>query len=109
MERKSKSTLIVLSIAAALSAVLLLNMWQVFYLTSNLTLSSGRYHLESISGELESTISDAEQLAMRLGIEAGELLEDREALETFIFTRKAEILARDAGCFNVYIAGDGWS
>jgi cytochrome oxidase assembly protein ShyY1 len=70
MKMKNKSTLTVLLIAAALVVVLLLDIWQVFRLTSDLTRSAGRYHLESISGELESTIRDAEQLAMRLAISA---------------------------------------
>jgi hypothetical protein len=62
MKTKSKTTWAVLLIAAALVVVLLLDIWQVFRLTSDLTRSAGRYHLESISGELESTISEAEKL-----------------------------------------------
>ena len=109
MEKKSKSILIVLIIAAAMILVLLLDIWQVFRLTSNLTRSSGQYHLESISGELESTIGDAEQLAMQLGIAAGPCLGDRGAMGGFIYAKKPEVLARNNGCFNVYIAGTGWS
>ena len=50
MKNRNKSTLMVLLIAAALVIVLLLDTFQVFRLTSDLTRSAGRYHLESISG-----------------------------------------------------------
>ncbi|MBQ9412619.1 MAG: response regulator [Oscillospiraceae bacterium] len=109
MGRKNKSILPVLIIAAALIFVLLLDIWQVFRLTSNLTRSIGQYHLESISGELEATISDAQQLTMQLAIAAGPVLDDRGQTETFIYAQKADILARGIGCFNVYIAGPGWA
>ena len=97
MKKNNKTTLTVLLIAAALVVVLLLDIWQVFRLTSDLTLSAGRYHLESISGELESTIRDAEQHAMRLAISAQPFLGDREAIRRFVYTRKAQ-LVRELCC-----------
>ena len=109
MKTKNKTTLTVLLIAAALVVVLLLDIWQVFRLTSDLTRSAGRYHLESISGELESTISDAEQLAMRLGISAQPFLGDQEEIRRFVYSHKAEVLEQVDGCFNVYMAGTGWA
>ncbi len=108
MKKKKNSKGIVIAVAAALIIVLLLNTWQVFRLTSKLTLSSGQYHLESISGELESTVSEAEKLAMEVGISAAPFLSDREKLKRYIYDRKAEIVERGIGCFNVYIAGKGW-
>ena len=109
MKMKNKSTLTVLLIAAALVVVLLLDIWQVFRLTSDLTRSAGRYHLESISGELESTIRDAEQLAMRLAISAQPYLGDQEEIRRFVYSQKAEVLEEVDGCFNVYMAGTGWA
>ena len=109
MQKKNSSFLIALLFVAALIGVLLMNIWQVFQLTSSLTRSSGQYHLESITGELEGTISEAEQLAMNLAISAGPNLEDQEKLRDFVYTQKAEVLAQNNGCFNVYMAGTGWS
>lgn len=109
MKMKNKSTLTVLLIAAALVVVLLLDIWQVFRLTSDLTRSAGRYHLESISGELESTIRDAEQLAMRLAISAQPYLGDQEEIRRFVYSHKAELLEEVDGCFNVYMAGTDWA
>ena len=109
MAKKTLSPLIALLIAAALISALLLNTWQAFRLTSDLTRSSGRYHLESISGELSATIGDAERLAMRLAIQAQPYVWDKVALEEFIHERKKEVLAQGKGCFNVYMAGSGWT
>ena len=109
MAKKTLSPLIALLIAAALISALLLNTWQAFRLTSDLTRSSGRYHLESISGELSATIGDAERLAMRLAIQAQPYVWDKVALEEFIHERKKEVLAQGKGCFNVYMAGSGWA
>ena len=109
MKTKSKTTWAVLLIAAALVVVLLLDIWQVFRLTSDLTRSAGRYHLESISGELESTISEAEKLALRLAISAQPHLGKPEEIRRFVYSHKAEVLERVDGCFNVYMAGTGWA
>lgn len=109
MKKRNQSTVIALAFAIALFAVLLVDIWQVFRLTSSLTLSSGQYHLESISGELENTISDAERLAMKLAISAAPLLEDKDKLREYIYAKKAEVLAEESGCFNVYIAGTDWA
>ena len=109
MKNRNKSTLMVLLIAAALVIVLLLDTFQVFRLTSDLTRSAGRYHLESISGELEATINDAEQLAMRLAISAHPFLGDQEELRRFVYSHKAEVLEQVNSCFNVYMAGTGWA
>ena len=109
MERKSRAPLLVILIAVTLIAVFLIQTVQVFRLTSSLTKSSGQYQLETISGELESTISDARQLAMELAISAYPLLSDREALSDYIIQRKTELLEEPIGCFNVYIAGAGWA
>jgi hypothetical protein len=97
MKTKSKTTWAVLLIAAALVVVLLLDIWQVFRLTSDLTRSAGRYHLESISGELESTISEAEKLALRLAISAQPHLGKPEEIRRFVYSHKAEVLEKVDG------------
>ncbi|MCR5088641.1 MAG: response regulator [Oscillospiraceae bacterium] len=109
MKNKNQSITVVIAVAAALIAVLLLDTWQVFRLTSKLTRSSGQYHLESISGALESTVSDAGKLAMEVGLAAYPHLDEHDDLDRFIHTKKAEVIARENGCFNVYIAGTGWA
>lgn len=109
MRKKGNSILIVIAVAVVLIAILLLDTWQVFRLTSRLTLNSGQSYLESISGELEKTVSEAEQLAMRFGLSAFPLLEEKDALRQYIDQRKEEVLAEANGCFNVYMAGSGWA
>ena len=109
MPKKSNSALIVIAVSIVLIALLLLDTWQVFRLTSRLTLNSGQSHLESISGELEKTVNDAEQLAMRFGISAYPLLENKDELRQYIYDQKEEVLAKANGCFNVYMAGSGWA
>ena len=109
MEKKNKSTVVVLVIAAALLIVLLLDIWRVFRLTSDLTRNGGQYHLESISGELEEKISDAKILAMELSISASPYLDDQRQLESFIYRNKQEVVEKNIGCFNVYMAGSDWS
>ena len=109
MEKRSRIILPVLIIALALVAVLLVQTLQVFRLTSSLTKSSGQYELETISGKLESSINDAEQLAMELAISVYPILSEQERLEAYIVERKAELIGEAIGCFNVYIAGTDWS
>ncbi len=109
MHKKRQSNLAVIAVAAALIGVLLLDTWQVFRLTSRLTLNSGQYHLKSISGELEATVSDAKQLAMQVGLSAFPLIDDREELDAFLRQEKEKVLEYDTGCFNVYMAGTGWA
>lgn len=109
MKQKNSSIVIPMAIVATLISILLLNIWQVFQLTSSLTRSSGQYHLESISGELENTISDAEQLAMKLAISAHPYLGNKARLKDYIFVKKEETMAQDQSCFNVYMAGTGWA
>lgn len=109
MTKKNRPALIALIIAAALISALLLNTWQAFQVTSDLIRSSGRYHLESISGELTATIGEAERLAMKLALQAQPNVWDKLALEEFINAQKKEILAQNNGCFNVYMAGTGWA
>nr|MCR5587131.1 response regulator [Lachnospiraceae bacterium] len=66
---------------------------------------AGAYQLESVSGKMESTINNAEQLTMELAIKAREYLDDKDALKDFIYAQKEEIISGDTGAFNAYIVG----
>lgn len=103
--KKKRSLSVVILIASLLLAVTLMDTWILYGQTHSQTRQSGAYQLESVSGKLESTISDAKNLTMELAIEARESLTDLEALEAFIYQRKDELLTEDIGAFNVYIAG----
>ena len=103
--KKERSLSVVILIASLLLAVTLMDTWILYRQTHSQTRQSGAYQLESVSGKLESTISDAKNLTMALAIEAREYLADLEGLEAFIYQRKGELLTEDIGAFNVYIAG----
>ena len=107
--KKRKSLSIVILVASLLLAITLLDTWILYTQNSRQTRQSGAYQLESVSGKLESTISEAKELTMSLAIKAREYLDDKKALERFIYAEKDEILSKDIGAFNVYIAGDGFS
>ena len=94
--------------ASLLLAVTLLDTWILYTQTNRQTRQSGAYQLEAMSGKLESTISDAKDLTMSLAIKAREYLGDKSALERFIYAEKDEILTKDTGAFNLYIAGEGF-
>lgn len=109
MNKKNNPKRIVLLAAVVLVVVLFLNSWWVFRFTSDLTKEAGRYHLESVSGEFESTIDDAQRLAMSLGIQANPFLGDPQKTKDFVYSKKAEVIKEVDGCFNVYMAGTGWA
>ena len=106
--KKRKSLSIVILVASLLLAVTLLDTWILYTQTNRQTRQSGAYQLEAMSGKLESTISDAKDLTMSLAIKAREYLGDKSALERFIYAEKDEILTKDTGAFNLYIAGEGF-
>ena len=106
--KKKRSLSVVILIASLLLAVTLMDTWILYTQTHKQTRQSGAYQLESMSGKLESTISEAKNLTMTLAIEAREYLGDEVALKNFIYTKKDEVLTKDTGAFNLYIAGDGF-
>ncbi|MBO4416262.1 MAG: response regulator [Lachnospiraceae bacterium] len=108
MKKNRKNAGIVIAVAVMLIVITIMNTLLVFRMTSDQTRDSGIYRLMAISGELKSTINDAEKYTMELALKAGELIDDKAALEAFIFNEKAEIDRGRRGCFNLYIAGDGW-
>ena len=108
MNNKKHAGVIIL-IASLLLAVTFMNIGMVFGQTRRQTLDSGTYQLEMISGELESTIKNAENLAMELAIASREYLDDRAALTDFVFAKKKELIDENNGVFNFYIAGDDFA
>ncbi|MBO4346805.1 MAG: response regulator [Lachnospiraceae bacterium] len=99
---------IIILIAILLLTVTIANTIIVFRQTHQQTRESGIYQLESITGKLESTIFEAENLTMEIALSAEEYLDDKEQLEKFIYEKKAETIKENKGVFNVYIAGVGW-
>ena len=103
-----RNSWIVGGVALLLIVVILLDVWIVFHMTTKQTEESGVYELESISGQLEGTIRDAENLTMELAIAAREHVDDKEALEKFIYEKKEELIQEETGGFNIFIAGEDW-
>ena len=106
--KKKRNLSTVIFIASLLLAVTLMDTWILYTQTHRQTRQSGVYQLESVSGKLESTISEAKNLTMALAIEAREYLGDENALKNFIYAKKNEILTKNTGAFNLYIAGNGF-
>ncbi len=95
-------------IALLVVVMTVLDMTLVFGITSNQSRNSGMYKLKSISGELESTINEAEKLTALLAMNAQPLIEDRKALEHYIYEQIDIQNKNNNGLFNIYIAGSGW-
>ena len=106
--KNKRNTWIVGGVALLLFIVILLDTWIVFYMTTKQTEESGIYELESISGKLEGTIRDAENLTMELAMAAREYIDDKELLEKFIYEKKEELIQEGTGGFNIFIAGEDW-
>ena len=106
---KKRSLSVVILVASLLLGIMLMDTWILFTQTRERTRQSGAYQLESASGKLESTISDAENYTMALALKAREYLPDQKALKQFIFAQKEDVLAGDSGAFNVYIAGSDFA
>ena len=102
--KNGKNAGVIILVASLLLAVTFMNTGMVFRKTTQQTKDSGIYQLETISGELESTINDAEKLTMELAIASREYLDNKDALETFIYGKKTELLDGETGAFNVFIA-----
>ena len=102
---KKKKLSVVILVASLLLAVTLMDTWILYTQTHYQTRQAGAYQLESVSGKLEATISDAKNLTMELAIEAREYLKDKDALKDFIYAKKEEIVAEETSAFNLYIAG----
>ncbi|MBP5330977.1 MAG: histidine kinase, partial [Lachnospiraceae bacterium] len=109
MKKSTRNAGIVIAIALLLIFVTITNTLLAFRMASNQTKDSGIDRLKVISGELRSTINEAEKYAMELALRAREYVSDRTALTAFIFDEKKELdKGSRKGCFNLYIAGPGW-
>ncbi len=90
---------VIIFVSLMLLIVTSMNTWMVFRQTRQQTRDTGIYQLEMISGDL----------TMELAMAAREYLDDEQALEAFMYERKAELVAGSSGAFNMYIAGTGFS
>ncbi len=109
INRKNQRIGIALVFAIIMTIIIVMQTLMVFEMTAAETRSSGQFQIQSISGELESTIATGKNKAMLLAIKAEPLLQDKKALETFIHNAKTELTKEDNGsCYNLYIAGTGW-
>ena len=106
--KKNRNAGTIILIAILLMTITFANTLIVFRQTHRQTTDSGVYQLESITGKLESTLFEAENLTMEIALAAEEYKDDREGLREYIFAKKAETIAENKGVFNVYIAGTGW-
>ena len=107
--KKKRHAGVIVFIASLLITVIFMDTWIVFRMTSRQTEESGVYHLESISGKLQGTISDAESLTLELALEAWEYIENKELLEKFLFEKKEQIINGDIGAINVFMVGSDWT
>ena len=106
--KKKKSLSIVILVASLLLAVTLMDTWILYTQTHRQTRQTGVYQLESVSGKLESAISDAESLTMEVAIKAREYLSDKEDLKDFIYKTKEDVIKDNSDVFNLYIAGSSY-
>lgn len=98
----------IIAIAVLLLVVLLMDVAFMFGSLQRQARDAGISQLEDISRELDSSIVAAELLAMEVAVESDAVLDDRSALESFLYSKKAEIVKGNSGAFNVYAAGDNW-
>lgn len=106
--KDKKRTGIIILIASLLLIVIFMYAWTVFQQTRQQTWDSGIYQLEIISNEIEEMMADAENLTLELAVPAGEMLNDRAALESFIYEQREKLINSGTGIFNVYVAGEDW-
>lgn len=108
MKRRIKA-LAIGAIAILLLVVLSMDFSLMYRQIRQQTKDAGVSQLENISRELEESIRAAESLTMEIAIESREVLDDRDALKTFLYEKKAEVVKGNTGAFNVYMAGEDWS
>ncbi len=107
--RKKNARLgIVALMAGVMMAITVINAIVVLNTMRRQTMDIGTYQLSTISGELESTIADAESLTMELAMQAQTYEPDSEELRSFIYSSKEKLIREEKGGYNVYVAGIGW-
>ena len=106
---KTRSIIVAVIVAVLLLAANIAEIALVFGITSSQTKQSGADHLEVVGGELENTINEACLSVMRFAVEVQPLVDNRSECEAYIRRRRDEIISTsDSGCFNAYIATEGW-
>lgn len=99
-------------IAAVLVMITLLNALLMYNMTSEQTETIGKRHLESISGDLQITISDAVNRTSKVAMEAELLLKEKNSYEELkhFLTKEKKLQSEesDGVCINVYSACEEW-
>ncbi|MCR4618030.1 MAG: response regulator [Lachnospiraceae bacterium] len=109
MYKKSRRGTIIIALITLLMIVMtVIDMMIIFRITSQQTRLSGLYKLKSITGELESTINDAELLTVKLALEAEPLVGTGSGLVKYIYEKRESLPDTYGSLMNVYIAGTGW-
>ncbi|MBR1750237.1 MAG: histidine kinase, partial [Ruminococcus sp.] len=106
--KENKNYVSIIVIAVMLLLIVFMYALLIFDMTSRQTTETGKYQLESISGELESTINETKNLTMQLAIEAQTHLDNKEELAKFIYDSKEKLPQYVDGGYNIYVAGSGW-
>lgn len=92
--------------------IIAMNFRLIYRMTSEQTEEIGEIQIESIKGNLQETLSDAENALMRVAMGVEQLQNSNaefEELEQYMIEQKAEQLSISNGVnFNVYVAGTGW-
>ena len=93
--------------------VIAMNVRLIFQMTSNQTEEIGRMQLETIRGDLQGALANAENATMQVAMEAEQLINSGaslDELEIFFYQKQREQKTISNGvCFNVYITGKNWT
>ena len=107
--KNRKNVGVVFIVAVLLILITFMDTYIVFRITSRQTRESGSLQLETISGELESTINEAEKLTMMYAMNAETFLDDYQAMYDYIFLNADELSKDEDPAYNVYIANPAWA
>lgn len=109
--RISKSFIVV--IALIFITVIVMNINLIYHASSDQTEQIGKIQVDSIKGDLQETISDAEGNLLRISMGMEQLMNENaslEQLEEYVSQQQQYYYDLSNGnCFNVYAASSGWS
>ncbi len=104
---------IIIAITLIFMCVIAMNVRLIFQMTSNQTEEIGRMQLETIRGDLQGALANAENTTMQVAMEAEQLINSGaslDELEIFFYQKQKEQKTISNGvCFNVYITGKNWT
>ena len=104
---------IIIAITLIFLFVIAMNVRLIFQMTSNQTEEIGKMQLETIRGELQGALANAENATMRTALEANQMLNSGASyaeFEKFFYQQKSEQLDLSGGiCFNIYIANKSFT